>query len=696
MITQVAMSPMLYDTVYMRGGWDLSTPTLELYAGVLRDVQNFEVSSVVAGGYSRIAGYERFDGRPSPTDATFQVLQLVAFESAPALDQVITGVTSLATGVVIVVTATYLVVTKVTGTFLNTETITKPGPVTVGILTPVDIVLSAKIQAQYRQLAADEYRADIVAVPGSGPVRGVVGAIFSGVDNVYAFRNNAGGTAVDIYKSSAGGWVNVPLYREISFTNAGPGIPLDGDTLTETAGGETATVKRVVLESGSFPSSINTGRFIITTPAPSEFEGGAATVGAGAIPVTLDGPSTAITLSPNGTFEFDVDNLSGQNTTRRIYGCDGINRGFEFDGDTLVPVKINLTGSALIPTHVAVHQLHLMFSVGSSIMHSGPTVPYQFSAAVGGGEIAVGDTITNFIEQPGNSTTGAIAITTLTDTLMLYGKSLDSWNLVPFNSGVGGIPFTGEMLNQGYWMAPHGVVDLHTTLNYGNFKAATITTNVESYIADQRSKVAYSVLNRTKNQYRILFTDKQVLAMTIVNGKLVGITKFLYTDQMHCAWNSTRVGLNERVLYGATATGHVYEADRGSSFDGAAIDAFLVFNWNAIRSPRMIKRYHRASLEVQGDAYAEFAWGYNLGYGSPEVSQPESEAIDAGITGSPFWDSFAWDSFVWDGVTLIPAEIKLKGTGVNIQPTITVGTNYIHPFTINSMILHHSNRRRLR
>ena len=37
----------------------------------------------------------------------------------------------------------------------------------------------------------------------------------------YAFRNNAGGTAVDIYKHTGSGWANVPLLYEVQFTGGG-------------------------------------------------------------------------------------------------------------------------------------------------------------------------------------------------------------------------------------------------------------------------------------------------------------------------------------------------------------------------------------------------------------------------------------------------------------------------------------------
>ena len=55
--------------VKLAGGLDLLTPTLSLKDGYAREMRNFECS--ITGGYSRIAGYERHDGRPNPSDATF-------------------------------------------------------------------------------------------------------------------------------------------------------------------------------------------------------------------------------------------------------------------------------------------------------------------------------------------------------------------------------------------------------------------------------------------------------------------------------------------------------------------------------------------------------------------------------------------------------------------------------------------------
>lgn len=177
---------------------------------------------------------------------------MVGFFNVPTLGQTITQLVSGATGTVAaVVTAPtpYVVLTQVTGSFDQTNTLTTPGPVQIGSATDLTVGLTAKTKAIYTAAAADVYRALIQKVPGSGPVRGVVAMAFSGVDHLYAFRDNVGATAELLYKATTSGWVLVPYYDIVSFTAGGTAVPLDGDTLTQ--GGVTATIKRVMWRSGA-------------------------------------------------------------------------------------------------------------------------------------------------------------------------------------------------------------------------------------------------------------------------------------------------------------------------------------------------------------------------------------------------------------------------------------------------------------
>jgi hypothetical protein len=65
----LTMSPVKYRAFTLQGGFDLTTPSLTLKPGAFRTGQNFVVAAT--GGYSRVGGYERYSGQPSPSDATY-------------------------------------------------------------------------------------------------------------------------------------------------------------------------------------------------------------------------------------------------------------------------------------------------------------------------------------------------------------------------------------------------------------------------------------------------------------------------------------------------------------------------------------------------------------------------------------------------------------------------------------------------
>jgi hypothetical protein len=674
------------------GGLDQTTPILRLNPGSLRDVVNFEC--LQSGGYGRIAGYERFDGRPSPSAAIYTLVQVSSFTNVPTVSQTITQAASGATGVIAAVNnvsgAYYVILTKVTGTFDSTHALTV-GATPIGTAITQTATLTSKQQAQYIAAAADIYRADIGAVPGSGHILGVVGMTFSGVDYVFAFRNNVGGTAAALYKSTSSGWVNVPFYKTVSFTGGGTATPADGATLTQ--GGVTATVKRVVWRTGAWTGSA-AGAFVIATPSGGSFAAGAATLTGGAT-VTLSGAETQITMLPGGRFEFDKANFTGTSTTSRIYGCDGVNPAFEFDGDVLVPI---LTGASNDkPRHINAHKNLLFVSIDSSILYSVAGYPFRWSSVDGAGEIATGDNVTGLLTMPGAQTTAALAVFQRSNTSILYGTDPTTFNYVTYNTGIGGFDYTQQNMFDAFTFDNMGVVTLQTSLNYGNFSSATLTKNILPFIQSERTKITCSCLNRDRSQYRVFFSDGFGLWLTVVNSQYMGASVVYFPNPVFVADEADLASGDHVTYFGSNdSSGYVYRMDTGTSFDGSNIDAHATLAWDAQKSHRIIKQYRALSVEVQGNGYAEFQVGYSLGYGSTDISQPVPVTYTSNFSGAPTWDSFTWDNFVWDGQTLFPTEADMTGDAENVQVTIQSTGNYIAAYQLNSITYHYTQRRSMR
>lgn len=678
--------PQIQTTYFpLRGGLNTVTPPLSLPDGIARDALNFEVD--IDGGYRRVAGYERFDGRPAPSDAIYYVMQCT-FSGSVSVGDTIEGATSGATGYVIAVTATSIVFTKLIGTFQSGENLTVSA-IVVAATTSTAIQSGAPTQALsavYTNAAADVYRADIGAVPGSGSVLGVHRYNENG--KIYAFRNNAGGTAAEMYVSSSAGWVKVNLNNEISFSNASTTI-LDGATLTQ--GGVTVTILRVVLQTGTFLSGVNTGRFIIGTPSGGNFAAGAATASGGAT-LTLGGIQTAITLAPNGRYEIVNHNFGGAAGTNKMYGASGVHRGFEFDGTVFVPIN---TGMAIdTPTHVGVHVNHLFFSFDGSAQHSGPGTPYEWTIISGAGELAMGDLITGFMPLVGSQQTASLAIFTVNKTSILYGTSAAEWNLVTFSFETGGFAYTMQNIGQGYVLDALGVRQIAASDAFGNFASSQITKNIRNFMAARIGRQVGSCIVRLRDQYRVLFNDRYALYITFDNGKVVGMMPVQYAHTM-TVMSSYESNTGEEFIYCGDTSGYVYRMEKGTSFDGDPIIAYMNLAFAFQKNPRLRKRYRKAVYEVSGGAYAEFDTSYELGYGTTEIQQPGNTELTTPF-GNVFWDSFVWDSFFWDGRTLLPAEQDLTGTAENISLIIRSTSDLWQPFTINSAIIHYNPRRLLR
>ncbi len=681
----IQMPQVLTDTVNMQGGVDTMTPTLQLPTGMLRDALNFECS--ILGGYARIGGYERYDGHTAPSAVVYKTIFVGTLSSIPIAGDTVTGATSLATGFVLAVGLNWIVVSEVTGVFQIGELL-NDGATLVGTTIVPNAALTALQQATYLNLAANQQRTHISAVPGSGPVQGV----FVYNDVVYAFRANAGGTATLLYKESVSGWTQVPYLNYVYFT-AGTTAPADGATLAQ--GGVTATVNRVMLQSGAWAGSA-AGKLIITNPAGGNFAAGAATIGATTI--TLSDVQTAIAFSVGGVFQTVITNFTGQQINNRVYGCDGANKCWEFDGITLAPIDTGFSPDA--PSTIAAHMRFLFVGIQSSLGFCAPGLPFNWTALAGAGEIAVGDTITNMVELPGSQATAAMGVWSRNTTSILYGTGASSWNLTPLNTGCGALFNTAQNMAHTYCMDDRGIIDMQTTLNYGSFDVDTITYRVNNFIELKRTRTVAASLNRLKSQYRLFFSDGYALYVTNLHGQYAwqnvasGAMPVLFPDPVSCVVDVKLSNGDETCYFGST-NGFVYQLEQGTSFDGAPISAYLKFGDNTVGNPKMLKRFRRCELQITAPSFFQAQFGYKLGYGSPLQIQPGTVTYQNNVI-AVNWDGFTWDNFNFDGTSALPQYLDMNGQAVSYAISITCNSAVFAPFAINASLVSYSNRRLVR
>jgi len=179
------------------------------------------------------------------------------------------------------------------------------------------------------------------------------------------------------------------------------------------------------------------------------------------------------------------------------------------------------------------------------------------------------------------------------------------------------------------------------------------------------------------------------------NGNPVGLMPIALPNIPTCVCSLENNSGNE-VMYFGDSSGYVYQMDVGTSFDGAAIDFYMDFAYNNFGSPRVLKSFKNATLEVAGSGYAEFSFGSSLGYASTEIEQPSTQSAAASLTSS-YWDSsFIWDLSVWDGVSLLPSYFSMQGESENISIKILGSSDYYSPLRFSGVLVNYVLRRAMR
>lgn len=675
----------LTSTVLLRGGLNLTTPAIAVPPGMCIAALNYEPE---VRGYRRRPGYERFDGRIKPSSASYWVINFDAGTTAVSTGDVITGATSGATGIALVDGVLesgsyagsdadgYIVMWAVTGTFQDNENL-QVSASTVCVADGLAVVGGALTDANattWSRAAVDAARAVIAAVPGSGAIRGVWA--FSGA--VWAIRDNAGATAGVLHKSSTSGWVAQDLGHKIDFTT-GTAAFLEGETLSR--GGATATIRRVVLVSGTWSGGDAAGYMTISGIAGGPFTAGVATSASGS--ATLAGAEVANALPAGGRYSFTSHNFYGATQSLRMYASGGVGKAFEWDGTYFTEIRSGLSDALDKPTRVAEYSNHLfLFYSSGAVMHSGIGDPLSFTALSGAGEFTFGVEPTDVI----SSASTAMVIFGRNRVSYITGNDATDFQLVQITEDAGAIAWTAQIVGSPVYCDEAGIRRMDTTQAFGNWRMGTMSALVDPFIKGKRTAGIAPVgalRNRANDQYKIYYDDGT--GLTVYMGrKQPEIMPFEYPFTMSCCSAGSTADTGEEMLLAGSSDGYVYQLDIGTSDDGAEIGAYVLLPFNSVGSPTQRKRFHKASLEVDAPPNTTLALTAEYGYGLSD----QSPALEQSFTisgGGALWGQGSWNVMYWDAPVQGIAEAYLEGVGRNCAIGILSDATYEVPHTLSSI-----------
>jgi hypothetical protein len=650
------------------GGLDLISAPRKLRPGAAIGGFNYEVA--LGGGYRRVDGYERADGRASPSAAIYERLAFTnGANRIPQPNDLLTGVTSGATAYVANVPALTsgdwltnngvgsLAITARTGVFVVGENVTVTGIVNLTLTAAAtpgsrgDSDYKASIRG-----AQAHYRALITPVPGTGSVLGV--HVYKGV--LYAWRNNGGGTAAVMYKATAGGWVAITLSTAIAFVNGTVQIN-EGDTITGATSGATATVLRVNINTGTWAGpTFAQGRLAITVLAGVFQNGEVLRVGATPC-ATSSSTAAAQTFLPGGAFECLNYNFYGASNRLRMYGVDGVNRAWEFDGTVFLFIA---TGMAIdTPQRLATHRTMLFLGFpGGSLQNSGVGTPCDWTVRQGAADIGIGADITALYSIKDDT----LAIWATDVIGVLYGSSNANFVLRKQAARIGARGHTvAEIDGRVTFADTRGVFDMTIAQNEGDVADAALSKRVKPLIVQQMPKLVCAVLVRDLSQVRYFFNDKTALTVTFADGEVQGWMPQTYQHQFTCAVSGDAVDGSE-VIYAGADDGYVYEVNAGTSFDGTKIASLLRLAFHDYGYPSHEKNFHGFMLETDSPFAITLQLTTELDFGTESGTVPAMSVQGGG----GLWEAANWDEFFWDGAIVGTPTAQIDGWGLTMAPSI--------------------------
>jgi hypothetical protein len=655
---------------------DLVTPPIEVSPGMAIGGSNYEP---LARGYGRIQGIERLDGRPPPSEAAYWLLRfdtggpdyVRAGDTVPGLVNGATGVALIdgviESGAYAAGTAVgYLVLADVVGAFAGDGfevAGTERRGVALGEAQERGWV-GPEEDAAWTQLAIARARAKIAVVPGSGPVRGVW--LFKGA--ALAVRDNTAGTAAVLHKATAAGWVAVGAGDEQVPFKTGTIEFTVGDTILGGTSGVTKTLNRVILVSGAWSTGDADGRLSLSAGSgggqfiPNETLTGVTFPGA----AVARNVSTPIVIPPGGRFMFVTTNFAGIQNAPSVYMANGVGRALEWNGVDLMVIDTGLNVSLDKPTHVAAHQNQLFLGFrGGSLLYSAIGNPYTWTVIEGAGEIALGEDITALLSLVKDT----LLIGGKTRISLLYGTTVVGAQLSVLSDDSGAFPWTTERLNQAMYLDRGGVRALNAAQEFGDFTRGTLTAQIVPLIRRQLARGVAPVASMrvtAKEQYR-LFWDNGTGLSIFLGRDASEVMTFDYSPiKTFTSCSGEDTAGREMLLIGAE-NGFVYQLDRGTSLDGAAIESFIRLPFNHVGQPSRNKRWQKVALELDvGASNIDLKVSSEVSYGDPQQPSGEEQTFLLNGGGAAWSEGF-WNEFQWSSPIQGTGESWIDRIGKNLS-----------------------------
>ena len=638
----------------------------------------YNLEALSAGGYRRTLGYDRFDGHPRPSrNRGYLSVPIVPGSPIVSHAPLAAATWSGGSGVLLLRDGDTLKI----GCLDDDAEIPSGSSIVIDGVTYTasrDSGRSSRTRAAHQDAeaaAANWRRGMISAVPGQGPVRGVVAIN----DTIFAFRDQADDRG-GMFMATASGWIPVTDLGSVATISTASGIE-DGDVTLTRSGVTVSCVAQLNAE--------GTSGALIVEPGKTVAVNDVLTATGATCKVTA---VTPVTIAPGGRYQAVVHNFFGGVGSRAAYVASGVQRAFELrESGWVIPIHA-VDDVAQDKPHLAeVHADHLFLAFpGGQYQHSGPSNPMTWSGLLGAEAFAVGDEITGLKSTAG----GVLLVTCRNKILGLYGASSTDWAQKVLSEAIGIQIDTLQNTFVPVGLSDRGLVRIDRVQEFGDFALNLLDQKkLLSPIIEQGEWLG-STQVAASNQLRLFSARGDNVAITLLADGTPMATTFRYASRVIGCWRYDEH--DERVFFALDGQpGMVFELDEEScSFDGEPISWRLRLPFAHCGSPSLVKSWVSAIFEQTTPIPVEVdvRWSVDHMLGSQFSSRRQGAVI--GEDQSAIWNESRWNQFYWGGGNTSSREpIGLTGSSTSISMAIGGESDRAINFTLTGLTINYFPRR---
>lgn len=237
-------------------------------------------------------------------------------------------------------------------------------------------------------------------------------------------------------------------------------------------------------------------------------------------------------------YQFISANFYGDLTYDSIYGVNGVDRAFAYNGDWFYKIHTQADATLDKARHLEFYHTHLALGYAEGRVDiSVVGEPYNFNGADGASSWAVGDAVTGLTNLSGTML-GIFGKKSITG---LSGSTVDNFATQVLSPKIGAVEYTIADMGFPVYANAYGIYTLSQTAEYGDYLGSPMSQDISPWLRPRlirkdtsNKEVVCAWPVRSKNQYRLAFADGYVLTMTMNNGTNTAPTfsKQIYTYQI--------------------------------------------------------------------------------------------------------------------------------------------------------------------